>query len=675
MPELVWVTQGKTEHLATLLGTLGAEGQETVEVRWASTLDREFVPVDKVRQDDGRRRRRTGPVSYAESPSSSQPSEEGAPKLKKAKGKRGRSNMDAPPQTHQEIRGEGIPGVSQSLGERLNESGIAGGERKEEVYCVPDGPVAKKGGVASHEVTYAGFVIPRKPCRTQTKPWVQGIAAWMMPPSIRNEIDESHTAEPERAPNQDGVAEPAHFGGGLLPPANDELQTKQSTAEHTSGHRPSLTLEKKMATTASSYTKTAMELYTAFDSLVGAKSSISHSSFEAVEVAAPGTNVFNRPFPVAPNADEAENNEIRTSPTICSSKNLLGQVHAADVEDNDVKDQHHELPKDVGNNNDDSKKVVHPGWSSARAGDFFVMKSSPRDPHTINRSEQHDSVPPEVAVPVDSVVPARAGQSASVKAGNGENKQETIAIPAIVIPLQPHAREDPQNVDDPQLVVGGGAYAVEEVNGVRQLSIPLPVVLAPPDVLKEISNDENTQSSSKQDAGDSSDDDALCGVTKSVHLETGWVKQANVSEAETKWDSSATSVRNSGEKNAYYHQSQEICRVAPKTPKAIVDNPHFSDDDDDNDDDHVIVHSIQRCQNKFPSPSPRGFEQELSKQQRLFLAEVSGEAPADSPHPSRKDPKESRIRINKANWNKIEKLKQGRGSDDDSVPGLRADKQ
>jgi hypothetical protein len=261
-----------------------------------------------------------------------------------------------------------------------------------------------------------------------------------------------------------------------------------------------------------------------------------------------------------------------------------------------------------------------------------------------------------------------------VKAGNGENKQETIAIPAIVIPLQPHAREDPQNVDDPQLVVGGGAYAVEEVNGVRQLSIPLPVVLAPPDVLKEISNDENTQSSSKQDAGDSSDDDALCGVTKSVHLETGWVKQANVSEAGTKWDSSATSVRNSGEKNAYYHQSQEICRVAPKTPKAIIDNPHFSDDDD-NDDGDVIVHSIQRCQNEFPSPSPRGFEQELSKQQRLFLAEVSGEAPADSSHPSRKDPKESRIRINKANWNKIEKLKQGRGSDDDSVPGLRADKQ
>jgi hypothetical protein len=147
------------------------------------------------------------------------------------------------------------------------------------------------------------------------------------------------------------------------------------------------------------------------------------------------------------------------------------------------------------------------------------------------------------------------------------------------------------------------------------------------------------------------------------------LKQRNVPEADRKKDDPIVWVAKSSRKNTHAPPAETRNLVAPKKPRAQID-------DADSIFDGAIAHVALRLHSKSSStPSARGFEKELSKQQRLFLSEVSGDAPSHSSKVTPKSHKKKKIRINKLNWNKIEKLKQGRGSDDDSVPGLRADNQ
>jgi hypothetical protein len=322
----------------------------------------------------------------------------------------------------------------------------------------------------------------------------------------------------------------------------------------------------------------------------------------------------NCPFNVEETQDNIAENESKYRPPISDAKKLYG-----------------------------SSIAIHGERASTRGGDVVSFEELEQGPQNWTHSQ------PSLKPVREGVVPS-TGNVSKIEVQNPEGDEnpwcEPIYFPAPVIPLQTQARENPRN----------GRLSIAE-------NVEPPPVVEVKERVSEGSNDTNNFLSS--------DEEALGVGTHRLQFDEVWLKQRNVSMAEISRDDLGALVAAGSKTIIDAPDEKAKSRDGPTRLKGKGNEASSSDED---------VHSILRGKERLHSkksltPSPRGFEKELSKQQRLFLSEVSGEAAPGSTKPNRTNRKEKRIRINKQNWNKIEKLKLCRGSDDDSVPGLRVDYQ
>lgn len=679
MPELVWVTQGKTEHLATLLGTLGAEGQEDVEIRWSSTQERAFVPVNTVRRDDRKPRRRTAPISYAESPALPRPREEEAVVPKATKGTRRKQEEDKPSRKHRVTGEENTDVGSKPPRKRLKGPIVAEGRKKGgEITNAPYETTIRTGrerstekksdlvAISSQGLSRDKFVVPRAVSATT---------------SAQNTVEKGRntkgksTSEPYvKNDNPNGTFIYTKEGRG------GDIKETTSSSRFIIPRRPKAEANQSLTRQVTSTTPAASsETDSKHESKQVTDPNLPEKPPKKRPVEVHDIDSVKNPLHILPNPIESENQ--KASGCLGVDPGSTG-VH----QDNMSQPLEARLPSEgdnVANNPQSANLDDETNWSSEEPRNAHQPENVVQNPFNEETQdfEKNEAIHP-LHVPLETDVekpddvsnvnhaertsmrgrdmvclkePLQGRQNTTQMQPPSKQVVARVGLPTDIAPTM-HTRnpEDDNGILDETIAAPANVHLSpvhppdQSRNGL--LSTAEHIELPPVAVVKETkgrSNDENNFFSS--------DDDALDVAVHRLKFGEGWRKEQNdVSMAEISGDDTDGLLSGGSEKNINNAPNEKPrFRFRPTTVKG-------KDYDASSSDDDAIVHSILHRQGilnskKPSSPSLRGFEKELSKQQRLFLAEVSGDFPATSLKQTNR--KNKSVRINKKNWNKIEKLK------------------